>query len=67
MTLSFVIFSLELTLFDKNFDDIVNYNSSKVILTKSYIYTRCDAENLNGYELTIENSFPCSQRTCLRQ
>ena len=67
MTLSFVIFSLELTLFDKNFDDIVKYNSSKVTLTKNYIYTQCDAGNINGYELTVENAFLCSQRTCLRE
>ena len=67
MTLSFVILSLELTLFDKNFDDIVKYNSSKVTLTKNYIYTQCDAGNINGYELTVENSFQCSQRTCLRE
>ena len=67
MTLSFVIFSLELTLFDKNFDDIVKYNSSKVTLTKNYIYTQCDAGNINGYELTVENTLPCSQRTCLRE
>jgi len=57
---------LELTLFDKNFDDIVKYNSSKVTLTKNYIYTQCDAGNINGYELTVENSFQCSQRTCLK-
>ena len=67
MTLSFVIFSMELTLFDKNFDDIVKYNSSKVTLTKNYIYTQCDAGNINGYELTVENSFQCSQRTWLRE
>ena len=67
MTLSFVIFSLELTLFDKNFDDIVKYNSSKVTLTKNYIYTQCDAGSINGYELTVENTLPCSQRTCLRE
>ena len=66
MTLSFVIFSLELTLFDKNFDDTVKYNSSKVSLTKNYIYTQSDAGNINGYELTVQNSFQCSQRTCLR-
>ena len=32
-----------------------------------YIYTQCDAGNINGYELTVENSFPCSQRMCLRE
>ena len=67
MTLSFVILSLELTLFDKNFDGIVKYNSSKVTLTKNYSYTQCDAGSINGYELTVENAFPCSQRTCLRE
>ena len=69
MTLSFVILSLELTLFNKNFDHIIKYNGSKVTLIKNYIYTQsqCDARNINGYELTVENSFPCSQRTCLRQ
>ena len=56
---------MELTLFDKNFDDIVKYNSSKVTLTKNYIYTQCDAGNINGYELTVENSFRFSQRSCL--
>ena len=67
MTLSFVILSLELTLFDKNFDGIVKYNSSKVNLSKNYSYTQCDAGSINGYELTVENAFPCSQRTCLRE
>ena len=67
MTLSFVILSLELTLFYKNFDGIVKYNSSKVTLTKNYIYTQCDAGNINGYELTVENSCQCSQGTCLRE
>ena len=66
MTLSFVIFSLELTL-DKNFDDTVKYNSSKVSLTKNYIYTQSDAGNINGYELTVENSFLCFQCTYLRE
>ena len=47
MTLSFVILSLELTLFDKNFDGIVKYNSSKVTLTKNYSYTQCDAMDMN--------------------
>ena len=58
---------MELTLFYKNFDGIVKYNSSKVTLTKNYIYTQCDAGSINGYELTGENTFPCSQRTCLRE
>ena len=66
MTLSFVILSLELTFFNKNFDDIIKYNGSKVTLIKSYIHTQCDTGNINGYDLTVENSFPCSQRTCLR-
>ena len=67
MTLSFVILSLALTLFDKNFDGIVKYNSSKVTLTKNYVHTQCDAESINGYKLTVENTFPCSQCTCLRE
>ena len=67
MTLSFVILSLELTLFNKNFDHIIKNNGSEVTLIKNYIYTQCDAGNINGYELAVENSFPCSQRTCLRQ
>ena len=57
MTLSFVILSLELTLFDKNFDGIVKYNSSNDTLTKHYSYTQCDAESINGYKLTVENAF----------
>ena len=67
MTISFVILSLELTLFDKNFDGIMTYNSSKVTLTTHYNYTQCDAGSIHGYELTVENALPCSQRTCLRE
>ena len=67
MTLSFIILSLELTLFDKNFDDIIKYNGSEVTQIKNYIHTQYDAGNINGYELTVENSCRCSHRTCLKQ
>ena len=68
MTLSFVILSLKLTLFNKNFDAIIKikYNGSEVTLVKTYIHTQYDAGNINGYELTVENSCGCSQRTCLK-
>ena len=65
-TLSFVILSLKLTLFNKNFDVIVKYNGSEVTLAKNYIHSQFDAGNIKGYELTVENSSECSQRTCLR-
>ena len=67
MTFSFVILSLELTLINKNFDDFIKYNGSKVTLIKNYIHTQYDAGSINGYELTVENSCRCSQRTCLKQ
>ena len=67
MTLSFIILSLELTLFDKNFDDIIKYNGSEVTQIKNYIHTQYDAGNINGYELTVENSCRCSHNTCLKQ
>ena len=67
MALSFVILSLEMTHFYKNFDDILKYNGSKVTSIKNYIYTQYDAENRDGYELTVDNSFLCSQRTCFRE
>ena len=57
MTLSFVILSLELTFFNKNFDAIIKYNGSEVTLIKNYSHTQCDAGNINGYELTVENSY----------
>ena len=57
MTLSFVILSLELTFFDKNFDGIVKYNSSKVTLTKNYSYTQCDAGSINGIGRTFFQKF----------
>ena len=57
MTLTFVILSSELTLFNKNFEDFIKYNCSEVTLIKNYIHTQYDAGNINGYELTVENSF----------
>ena len=57
MALSFVILSWELTLFNNKFDDIIKYKGYKVTSIKNCIYTQYDAGHINGYELTVENSF----------